>query len=386
VEREEPPHALLLVGPAQVGKRTLAFDLAAGLLCTADDARSRPCRACGACRKVAHGNHADLHLLAPDGAGEQIRLPQVQRLVADLALLPMEGHYRVAIVDAAHRLNPDAQNALLKTLEEPPARATIVLCVDDLAAILPTVVSRSARLRLGAVAASEVVALLAERGLDDPARATAVARLAGGRPGLALALAASPEAVLAHGRLSRVLLDLVRADRRTRLGAAAGLIAEGAALDAALSRSVTAEAPAAEMSETADGADGSLPSTAGRRRVRRVAGSGAGADAGSEGGEARGRRASPAERRRAVARVLEVWRDVARDLAVASRGGRPEIRQIDLLEEYVAAGTVVERGAVTAFVGRLDALGTAIEAYANPELALDALLLRWPAADAGSPA
>src|SRR5205085_102656 len=97
------------------GKDTLASDLAAGLLCTAADPAARPCRACAACRKVEHGNHPDVHRIAPEGAGDQIRLAQVTALVSELALLPMEGRRRVAIINAAHRLNPDAQNALLKT-------------------------------------------------------------------------------------------------------------------------------------------------------------------------------------------------------------------------------------------------------------------------------
>ena len=118
-----PPQSLLLVGPSGVGKATLALDLAAALLCLAEDAAARPCRECASCRKIDHDNHPDLHRLAPTGAGGQVRIDQVRQLLADLALLPMEGRVRVAVVEAAHRLNPDAQNALLKTLEEPPPGA-----------------------------------------------------------------------------------------------------------------------------------------------------------------------------------------------------------------------------------------------------------------------
>jgi len=78
---------------------------------------------CTACRKIKHGNHPDLHRLAPEGAGDQIRLGAVQGLTAELALLPMEGRIRVALIEDAHRLNPDAQNALLKVLEEPVGAA-----------------------------------------------------------------------------------------------------------------------------------------------------------------------------------------------------------------------------------------------------------------------
>ena len=193
----------------------------------------RPCHACAACHKVEHGNHPDLHRIAPEGAGEQIRLAQVQALVSELALLPMEGRVRVALVESANRLNPDAQNAFLKTLEEPTGAACLVLCADETAPLLPTVISRTARHRLGWVPPATIAGLLAERGLADASRARALASAASGLPGLAVTLASRPEALLGQAQLARQLLDLLSADRRTRLGAVPGLMSEAGALDAA---------------------------------------------------------------------------------------------------------------------------------------------------------
>jgi hypothetical protein len=81
-----------------------------------------------------------------------------------------------------------------------------------------------------------------------------------------------------------------------------------------------------------------------------------------------------------VAVVIAVWRDVARDLAVAARGGTRELRQHDLLDDLTRAGAVVDADAVVGFLARLDACARAIDLYANPELALDTLLLEWPRA------
>lgn len=357
IERERPPHALLLVGPDGSGKTTLALDLAAGLLCLEADPAARPCRTCAACRKLEHGNHPDMHRFAPEGAGDQIRLGAVQALTAELALLPMEGRIRVALIEDAHRLNPDAQNALLKVLEEPVGAACIILAADDAAALLPTVVSRAARLRLGPVPAWVIVDLLGERGLADPGRATALAVASDGRPGVAIALSAQPESAIVQARLARQLLDLLAADRRTRLAAIAELVAAGALLDAAARATPTTDP------ESLDG-EAATP-TARTRTPRRVA-------------TASSTKPQPAERRRAALRVIAAWRDVGRDLAVVARGGRREVRQLDMLEDLEAAAAGLDSAALVAFLERLDRLGAAIEEYANPELVLDALMLAWP--------
>jgi DNA polymerase-3 subunit delta' len=320
-----------------VGKTTLALDLAAGLLCGSDDPAARPCRACPACRKVAAGNHPDLHLVEPEGAGEQIRIAQVQQLISELALTAMEGRFRVAVVTAAHRLNLDAQNALLKTLEEPGPATCLVLCADDSAALLPTVLSRAVRLRMAPLAIETLVQLLVAEGWAEASQARALALASGGRPGTARTLSGRPEALLARARIGRMLLSLVNADRRARLAAAADLIADAALVDAAMRGAVA-------------------PSAA---------------------------RLEPFDRRRAVLVIIDAWRELGRDLAVAASGASGDgrgVRDLDQLEELLALGRCVDRPALHAFLDRLDRLMLAIDGYANPELTLDHLLLAWPRA------
>jgi DNA polymerase-3 subunit delta' len=366
IAAERPPHALILVGPGGVGKSTLAHDLAAGLLCAAEPAE-RPCGVCLACRKVEHGTHPDVHRLAPEGPGGQVRLGQVHELQRDLSLLPLEGRYRVAIVEQAHRMNPDAQNALLKTLEEPPAGVCLILAVDDESTLLPTVRSRCARLALGPLSRKETADLLVERGVADASRAAGIARMAGGRPGLALAYASNHEALLVRGRIIGTLLDLARADRQKRLAAATSLIADGASL----ARIVDAPGPA-DDTPTSDGApdaeadSGLATPPPGARRS---------ADAAAN---QRPRSPAPAERRRAVTTVMDVWRHVARDVAIAAHGGLAEIGDVEALEEVLALAKDLDAAELAAFLARLEELDSAVEAYANPELVLDVLLIRWP--------
>lgn len=332
IHSQRPPHALLMVGPRGVGKTTLALDLAAGLACLAEDPAVRPCRACSACRKVASHNHPDVHAVQPEGAGEQIKITQVQQLTSELALTPMEGRYRIAIISSAQRMNPDAQNALLKTLEEPGPATCLVLCADDAGPLLPTVVSRSARLRLAPLRARVLADLLTAHGIAGPPQSQALAVAAGGRPGLAITLAGRADALLARARISRTLLDLLDADRRTRLIAASDLISDGAALAAALR--------------------GEVPPTA--------------------------KRLQPVERRRAVMTVLDIWREVGRDLALAAHGERTGLRDLDLLDELLETAPRIDLAALRRFLDRVDRLALAIEAYASPELTLDSILLDWP--------
>jgi DNA polymerase-3 subunit delta' len=107
----------------------------------------------------------------------------------------------VAVISAAHRLNPDAQNALLKTLEEPGPATCLVLCADETAPLLPTLLSRATRMRLAPLAIETLTGWLVHGGHADPAMARAAAIAAGGRPGLALTLAGRPEAMLTRAEL-----------------------------------------------------------------------------------------------------------------------------------------------------------------------------------------
>lgn len=396
------PHAILISGPAGIGKTTLALDLAAGLLCDDPDPPARPCRDCRACRLVERGRHPDVHRLAPGGAGDQIRIgsrdrPEdgtVRRLTSDLVLRSVEGGARVAIVERADRLTEDAQAALLKTLEEPPAGVTIVLCADDEDRLLPTVRSRSARLRLGPVATRDVEAILVDAGSADPPLAARLARIVGGRPGAARALAAAPDAVAARDEIARTLLDLLDAPIATRLIAAHDLTTRAMALARALDRAAASAAgesaagasrKAARGKRSAASAATAAPSIAGEPSLPESAysdASGADAEAGPESDEGSARSAVPAaERRRAAGLVVGLWRELARDLLIVGLEQERQVRDVGLLDDLRATASRLDpsrgRGAIAAHLARLDAAGELLEANVRPELVLDTLLLAW---------
>ncbi|MGZ6266763.1 MAG: DNA polymerase III subunit, partial [Candidatus Limnocylindrales bacterium] len=389
------PHAVLFVGPASAGKTTLAFDLAAGLLCVDSDTSARPCRACRGCRLVATGNHPDLHRLAPEGPGGQVRIGAatdpdpgtVRHLIGELALLPVEGGARVAIVEQAHRLNEESQNALLKTLEEPPAGVTIILCADDEECLLPTVRSRCVRVRLGVVAGREIERWLGELGFADAPRSARLARLAGGRPGLALAYARSPDAERLRGEIARGLVDMLTEGRHARLAAVRDLVKSAAALDAALE-----EGRRRGISDPPGGDDATATT---RRRRGRGSATAAGSAAGTPGvgeeadgegdvdakGEPATARMAASDRRSAAATLMEIWASIGRDLAVARSEGLRQLREAELVDEIRASATALDPGRLPAFLAQLTEVAAQLDENVNPELALDVLALSWPRSD-----
>ena len=378
------PHAVIFVGPGSVGKTTLALDLAAGLLCQDPDPGSRPCRVCRGCRQVASGNHPDLHRLAPEGPGGQVRIGKatdpepgtVRHLIGELALLAMEGGARVAIVEQAHRLNDDAQNALLKMLEEPPAGVTIVLCSDDEERLLPTVRSRCVRVRLGAVGGREIERWLGELGLADAPRAARLARLADGRPGLALAYARSADAERLRGEIARGIFDLLAAGRQVRLATVRELLKTAAALDGALNetRRVAARDEA-----------GVVPGPARGRKGRAAKNAVAAAADEPAADETAAPKLAAADRRAAAATLVAIWASVARDLAVAQVGGARQIRELELIDDIRGVAPRLSAATLSAFLAQLAAIAIQLDENVSPELALDVVALSWPRIEATAP-
>ena len=185
------PPALLVHGPRGIGKHALALHLAQGLLCEASLASGLACGECPGCRYASAGQHPDLlrlELVAIDPesgeleATDTIAIDRIRALIDFVQLTSHRQRAKVAVIAPAERMNAAAANALLKTLEEPPAATYLILVSDHPSLLAPTIVSRCRRLALSPPAATEAAAWLAAHGVAD---ADVVLAAAGGAPLLA---------------------------------------------------------------------------------------------------------------------------------------------------------------------------------------------------------
>src|ERR687885_2104724 len=179
--RGEASHAYLISGPRSIGKHTLALRIAQTLLCETGRTPGG-CGRCLACRKIERGTHPDVRVIEKPHDRERISIEQVREMQRDIALRPLEGERRVVIIDDAAELSLDAQHSLLKTVEEPPAHAVVLIVTRTPRGIEETIVSRCQPLPMRPIPTERIRAFVAER-TGDGALAALVAPLAQGRPG-----------------------------------------------------------------------------------------------------------------------------------------------------------------------------------------------------------
>lgn len=194
IEAGRLAHSYLISGPAKIGKKTLALDIARAANCLSD---SRPCGECRQCQRIASGLHPDVRIIGLEAARSGrlrtlISIEQVREIQRDASLLPYEGRSRVFIFESAEKLSGEAANSLLKTLEEPPESVIIILVASDLNAVLPTILSRCRRIDLRPTPTSAVSDFLVDRKGVSCERADEIAGLSGGRVGWAIEAADDP--------------------------------------------------------------------------------------------------------------------------------------------------------------------------------------------------
>jgi DNA polymerase III subunit delta' len=227
IERESLPPTLLFAGPPGVGKWAVARAAAQAVNClepvrTADHLAIDACGRCRACDRVARGVHVDVIALAPDDRAS-IKIDVVRDVLGRTSYRPFEGKRRLVLIREADTLEPQAQNSLLKSLEEPPPGTSFILTTSVPGALLPTVRSRCMRLRFGRLTSAEVAAALMRDHGHSETEARDAAPLADGSIGQALALADNDVTTLRDAALLLLRQTAGRADANSRVQAASAL-------------------------------------------------------------------------------------------------------------------------------------------------------------------
>lgn len=190
ITRRKPSHAYIFHGEDGCGKRLVADIFAAGLLCESDG--RKPCGKCRSCLQYESANHPDVIRVTHEKTGigvDDIR----SQLVNEMQIKPYNSDYKIFIVDEAEKMNEQAQNALLKTLEEPPEYGVIILLSENINAFLDTIVSRAVSLAFLPAGRDEIIRFLMEKKQIPDYQARIAAACSGGNPGLAYRWADSEE-------------------------------------------------------------------------------------------------------------------------------------------------------------------------------------------------
>lgn len=211
-------HAYLFTGPASTGKRTLALVFAMALNCEADAPEGQqgpdvPCGLCASCSRILRGEHPDLTevnlatqaaALAEEGGRraappKELRIDTIREMQHTVGLSPYSGRWKVYILGDADRMNEEAANCLLKTLEEPPSHTILILLAPDEAPVLPTISSRCIQVPLRPLSRQLIASGLVQEWGAEREQAEKLAALSGGRLGWAVTMLTNPSGLSLRG-------------------------------------------------------------------------------------------------------------------------------------------------------------------------------------------
>jgi DNA polymerase-3 subunit delta' len=210
-------HAYLFSGSKGVGRRSLALHFAQAINCPEAETPGQPCLHCHTCEQIGHMQHTDLDVVQNEQEGDILKVDAIRTLQHALALAPYGSGKRIALLLRFEEANANAQNALLKTLEEPNPRVVLLLTVDDAENLHPTIPSRCEHLRLRPITVDKLAGELVQRKGLPADEADLIAHIAGGRPGYALRLIEDPSLLERRADWLDTLGALLASSRRERI-------------------------------------------------------------------------------------------------------------------------------------------------------------------------
>ena len=333
-------HAYLFVGAPGSGKLDAAWALAQALLCGEGG-----CGACDPCVRVARHTHPDVHLYQPESATGYL-IAQVRDLLEDVALAPIRGARKVYIIDRAERLRSNAANALLKTLEEPPAHTTFILLGTSTDVMLPTIVSRCQCVPFRMLSTGESAEAVARATGLAPARCRMAVAVAGS-PSRAIEFLKSAERQEARRQMLRAVDALPHADEADILTAAKDLMG-------------AIRAPLADVKSTQQAILEQNADYLSRGALKQL--------------EERNKRELTARERSGIMEALASVRTLLRDVLMSLEGARDGVVDEDAADIVARlAGATTTAGAVRA-LDAVDAAERRIARNITPQLAIEVML------------
>lgn len=223
-------HAYVFLGERGMGKKTLAQEVCLSLFCKAASPEGVPCGSCPECRKVLSGNHPDIIKVTHEKPAT-ISVDDIREQISETVdIKPYSRDRKVYIIDEAEKMNAQAQNALLKSLEEPPEYVSMFILCSDEKMLLDTVLSRCVRIRMDTVPENMIREFLTEENGAEPVAADICASFSNGNPGKALTLATSDEFRETYKKAVQLLKNLSSMNASDFNGLSAELVSDGADL------------------------------------------------------------------------------------------------------------------------------------------------------------
>ena len=209
IKTREVSHAYLFSGIDGIGKRKTAREFAKALLC---QETPKSCGHCPVCTQIDHENYPDVKVIDPKAGDASIKISQVREMISELSIKPYSGDWRINIIDGAERMTPEAQNSLLKSLEEPLSYNIFILITSHPQSILPTIRSRCQSYHFQPLSFGDMEAIISrEAGFDKITTAEAI-QASGGSPGMAIYLLNNSEIQKERTHYLRELYSLLKGD------------------------------------------------------------------------------------------------------------------------------------------------------------------------------
>jgi DNA polymerase-3 subunit delta' len=314
ITEKEIRHAYLFTGPPGLGKRTLALRFAQAINCLQPPAPGQSCSTCRTCRQIERMQQIDLSIVEAEHVGGILKVNQVRELQHLLSLSPYESRYRIAILLRFEEANANAQNALLKTLEEAPEKAILLLTADAAESLLPTITSRCEILRLTPLPVAQLENHLIETWQFSPEQAKLFSHLSNGRPGIARQLNEHPELLEQRQERLDLMYEMFGASRVKRFD---------------LANKLTKDSNRAEL----------------RSQIREV---------------------------------LGLWLSFWRDVMITAAGSATPMTNIDWLEQIEWTANRIGFNEAQNYIQKIEKALKQLNANVNTRLLLEVLLLDWP--------